>query len=432
MKYSIRFNLKAKNSASDLKHIRLRVSWAGQRVEIFTGLQVSEKYWDSLSCRVRSAYRHEGTTGAAINNELSAVENFIRDLFSKYHLQGKTPNQKEVQDDLKEFFGKGKGHASTMTLFECMDLFAETMSEQNGWAKGTTVKINTIKKHLKDISPKLDFDDLDEQGLMLFLKSLNQKGLRNTTIAKDIDILRWFLRWATKHGYCDNRAFENFKPKLKGTDGNAKEIIYLEWEELIKLFNYDFGANHPGLAAVRDVFCFCSFTGLRYSDVAKLRVSDIKDDYISVVTLKTTDGLRIELNDFSRAILDKYSEQNNKAENRNKKALPVISNQRMNDYLKIIGRMLGFETPIRVVYFKGSTRHEEVVPKCELLSTHCARRTFVVNALRLGIPAEVIMKWTGHSDFKTMKPYVKIVDELKEREMSKFNLLNNSPKIPQN
>ena len=65
----------------------------------------------------------------------------------------------------------------------------------------------------------------------------------------------------------------------------------------------------------------------------------------------------------------------------------------------LLSLSVGIDTPIRIVYYAGSDRREEVHPKWELLTTHCARRTFVVNALRLGIPAEVIMKWTGHSDF---------------------------------
>ena len=103
-------------------------------------------------------------------------------------------------------------------------------------------------------------------------------------------------------------------------------------------------------------------------------------------------------------------------------ALPVISNQKMNDYLKDIGKAMKFDTPIREVYFKGNKRYEEVKPKYELLTTHCGRRTFVVNALTLGIPSEVIMRWTGHSDYESMKPYMKIVDKLKKSEMSKFNM----------
>ena len=53
--------------------------------------------------------------------------------------------------------------------------------------------------------------------------------------------------------------------------------------------------------------------------------------------------------------------------------------------------------------------------------THVARRTFVVNALRLGIPPEVIMRWTGHSSFEAMKPYMKIIDEVKRTAMSRFD-----------
>lgn len=93
----------------------------------------------------------------------------------------------------------------------------------------------------------------------------------------------------------------------------------------------------------------------------------------------------------------------------------------MNEYLKKMGKIVGIDEEVSEVYFRGNKRFEEVSPKYELLSTHCGRRTFVVNALSLGIPAEVIMRWTGHSDHKAMKPYVAIVDELKRSEMDKFN-----------
>ena len=137
------------------------------------------------------------------------------------------------------------------------------------------------------------------------------------------------------------------------------------------------------------------------------------------MTQKTTDGLRIELNDFSRAILAKYSDF--QKDSHHGKALPVITNQKMNEALKDIGKAVGIDTPIRIVYYAGSDRREEVHPKWELLTTHCARRTFVVNALRLGIPAEVIMKWTGHSDYKSMKPYIDIADKAKADAMKLFD-----------
>lgn len=207
-------------------------------------------------------------------------------------------------------------------------------------------------------------------------------------------------------------------PKFKGTDGNQKEVIHLTWDELMNLYNFKLPETKQYLERVWDVFCFECFTSLRYSDVANLCRSDIKENHISIITQKTSDGLRIELNKYSRAILDKYKDFHFPGG----KALPVISNVRMNIYLKELGELAGLNEPQRVVYFMGNERKEEVYKKWEVLTTHCGRRTFIVNALYLGIPAEVVMKWTGHSNYSAMKPYIKIVDELKEQEMNKFNL----------
>ena len=99
----------------------------------------------------------------------------------------------------------------------------------------------------------------------------------------------------------------------------------------------------------------------------------------------------------------------------------------MNDHLKEIGRLCGFDSPHHIVFFIGSKRYEENVPKWSVLSTHAARRTFVVNALRLGIPSDVVMSWTGHSNHKAMRPYTKIVDTLKAQEMEKFNTYESAP-----
>lgn len=428
MKYSIRYDIKSKtkDNSDGRALIRLRVSWAGQRVETLTGLQVNPEYWDVEEQRVRSSYRHSGDTGASLNSELSKLTTFIENVFTRHNVDEEVPTASTLKRRIRIHLGK-EAPKSEMSLFECYDLFTSSVSIQNQWSDTTRRRVNNLKNHLYAFAPKLEFSDLDEQCLQKFLMFLIGNGLRNTTVEKNMSILRWFIRWASEHGHTDNTTALNYKPKLKGTDGNSKEIIYLDWDELMELYNHDFKGNvcHE---QVRDVFCFCCFTGLRYSDVAKLDTSDVHDNYISVVTQKTTDGLRIELNDYSRAIMEKYKGNGDK---KHKRLLPVISNQKMNDYLKDVGKEVGIDVPIRIVYYKGSTRHEEVHPKWELMSTHCGRRTFVVNALSLGIPAEVIMKWTGHSDYQAMKPYIAVVDKLKEQEMAKFNRIpNNSPKNP--
>lgn len=168
---------------------------------------------------------------------------------------------------------------------------------------------------------------------------------------------------------------------------------------------------------VRDTFCFCCFTSLRYSDVANLKRSDVFDSYITITTVKTSDNLKIELNKYSRAILNKYAHE----EYPDYRVLPIISNQKMNDYLKEIGKECGIITPITITYFKGNKRIDEVFPKYELLGTHAGRRTFICNALSMGIPPQVVMKWTGHSDYKAMKPYIDIMDAAKIEAMKLFD-----------
>ena len=93
----------------------------------------------------------------------------------------------------------------------------------------------------------------------------------------------------------------------------------------------------------------------------------------------------------------------------------------MNEYLKELCELAGINTPVHITYYRGQQRIDETLPKYELIGTHAGRRTFICNAILLGIPANVIMKWTGHSDYKAMKPYIDIADETKVQAMSRFD-----------
>jgi integrase len=103
------------------------------------------------------------------------------------------------------------------------------------------------------------------------------------------------------------------------------------------------------------------------------------------------------------------------------KALPNYTNQAMNRDLKELCKLAEINEPIRITSYKGNVRIDEIHPKWELVGTHTGRRSFVVNALSLGIPPNIVMKWTGHSDYKAMKPYIDIVDSIKADSMTKFN-----------
>ncbi len=302
-------------------------------------------------------------------------------------------------------------------FYEAFDDFVRVCGRQNDWTHSTFEKFAAVKNHLKNFRSELGFEFFDEEGLTEYVQYLREvREMRNSTIGKQLSFLKWFLRWSFKQGMHSNNAYDTFKPKLKDTQ---KKIIFLTWKELNRLREFKIPPTKQALERVRDVFLFQCFTGLRYSDVFNLRRSDIKGDYIEVTTVKTSDSLIIELNDHSRAILEKYKD----VEFENDKALPVITNQKMNDYLKELAELAEINEPVRQTYYKGNERIDEVTPKYALLGTHAGRRTFICNALALGIPPQVVMKWTGHSDYKAMKPYIDIADDIKANAMSKFNQL---------
>ena len=277
--------------------------------------------------------------------------------------------------------------------------------------------MRSVRKHLLNFNPEVTFESFDESTLLDYQLYLQKKlKLKNSTILKNFSFVKWFLRWALRKGYNKNRSFELFNPKLKTV---RKKIIFLTQDELTNLRTCAIPEEKQYLERVRDIFLFQCFTGLRYSDVENLKKSDIRENFIEVTTVKTSDNLIIELNNHSKDIIEKYKDYFNKYN----KAFPVITNQKMNDYLKELAEIAEITEPIRETYYKGNERIDEVTPKYNLLSTHAGRRTFICNALALGIPPQVVMKWTGHSDYKAMKPYIDIADQTKINAMEKFNLL---------
>lgn len=439
MKRTVKFDLfpkKVNGVLVECRPIRMRISYGGNRVDIRVGYSIEPEKWNATDGRVVSGTKNKfKQTAGEINKAIVKCEDYVEEVFTRYELlEKRIPTTEEVKAAFDEIAGRKEPEPQEpgKQFYEAYAEFMETMGRQNNWTKATYTKFNSLLEHLQNHNKNLSFEELTDTELREFITSLQNSGLRNTTISKYISFFRWFLRWAYNVGYYEGKLHDSFKPKFKGVDGNSKEVIYLEWEELLELYSFKFPPNKTSLPAVRDVFCFCCFTGLRYSDVAKLKKSDVKKNYITVVTQKTVDSLIIELNKYSTAILKKYE----KVGLPNDMALPVISNVKMNEHLKAMGEAAGLNSPQRIVYFKGNQRYEEVLPKYALLTTHCGRRTFIVNALRLGVPAEVIMKWTGHSDYKAMKPYVKIVDKLKVSEMEKFDNFKvqkkkkNEPKNP--
>lgn len=404
--------------------IRMRVNFASKRIEFTTGYRIDASKWDADKQCVKNGCSNKLKQSASeINASLLEYYTEIQSIFKRFEVEDVMPTPEQIKKAFNALHKpvseepKPKKEALPCDFFQVFDDFVEDCGRQNNWTDSTFEKFAAVKNHLTNFREGLTFEFFDERGLNDYISYLRDvKEMRNTTIGKQLSFLKWFLRWAFKKGVHQNNAYDSYKPKLKSTQ---KKIIFLTWDELNRLREFKIPPNKQALERVRDVFLFQCFTGLRYSDVFNLRRSDIKGDHIEVTTVKTSDSLIIELNNHSKAILDKYKD----VAFEDDKVLPVITNQKMNDYLKELAELAGIDEPVRQTYYRGNERIDEVTPKYALLGTHAGRRTFICNALALGIPPQVVMKWTGHSDYKAMKPYIDIADDIKANAMSKFNQL---------
>lgn len=421
--------------------IRVSISIKGVRYLTSTGYKIAPAKWDPDKQQARRGTSNAGgMTWAVINAALARISEHFTTLENEYILSNAQPDIDALKSEYARVFGRKRSTPSddkhAPTMWEYYDMFVADRSVANQWTHATHEKFAALKKHLSGWRSDLSFADFDDAGITSFICYLRDvKQQKNSTIGKQFGFLKWFLRWATLKGYNNNTAYQTFTPKLKTAQ---KQVVFLEWDELMRVFAYEIpddgvvvtlhDANgraytktvhaSNGLKIARDIFCFCCVTSLRYSDANNLKRANITGDAITITTIKTSDTITIELNKYARAILDKYANADLGGY-----ALPRITNQRMNLYLKELCELCQINQPITRTYYRGTERIDETLPKYELIGTHTGRRTFICNALMLGIPAEIVMKWTGHADYKSMKPYIDIANKAKAKAMSLFDKL---------
>ena len=242
--------------------------------------------------------------------------------------------------------------------------------------------------------------------LMVYLREVRR--LAPGSVATALKDLKAFLRWLR-----DERGvvlgLETKKITIKAFDVPK---LYLSAGDLDKLATAMLPAN---LVPTRDIFLFCCYTGLRYSDVAGLHRGNLHDwdggRLLRLLMSKTRAGVSIYLTAAASAILDKY------ADPERLKLLPVHPNQVMNKYLKRVSKLAGLTGAADLVSTADGGLVRAAVPKHELVTMHTARHTFATQSLLRGMPVEVLQKVLGHKKIQTTLIYAKIVEDFQHQTM---------------
>ncbi|HXB42711.1 MAG TPA: site-specific integrase, partial [Puia sp.] len=235
---------------------------------------------------------------------------------------------------------------------------------------------------------KLDHEFITEYEF--WLKSA--RNCSHNTTMKYLANFKKVVLICVKNGWLQRDPFFGYKM-------TKKPVIreFLSEPELKLMAEKQFGKR---LQQVRDIFLFCCYSGLAYADVYKLKRSEIRigidgKKWIFTSRKKTETLSRIPLLPVSLAILEKYADHAECIIT--DRLLPVLTNQKMNSYLKEIADVCGITKE---------------------LTFHIARHTFATTVtLNNGVPIETVSKMLGHTNLKTTQHYAKLLDTRVSEDM---------------
>lgn len=392
--------------------IVLSFSFNGQRIKISTGESIEPEFWNHKTYRVIQTLAVPNFQ--EINNNLVVIENRAKEIYENLEqecaLSGRTLKPDDIKPDFRKFLFVDTALSRSQEKLSFFDYFERLIRIRIENKKVSSKSIfiyNRVYRLLRDFefdtNERVAFERFNEEFSILFRKYLEeQKGFSPNTIRKYYKVIRMVLNKAETEDYHINRLFksEDFMPS-----GEEVFDIALTYEDVEALRKYDFSHNKR-LEKVRDLFVVGCFTGLRFSDLSGLGKEHLNGNFFTIVQKKTKKKNPLPINipilEPVREILEKY----------NYKLPNDISNQKMNEYLKEMGKETNLFNEL-VTYNRTKAGKTETVsnPRHQEITTHTARRTYCTMCYNIGIPTHAIMMVSGHKTEKAFLRYLKVTDK---------------------
>ncbi|MCC2545490.1 site-specific integrase [Hymenobacter sp. BT175] len=387
-----------------------RVAFAGTKTKVYTGLSIEPRKWIQAAQLVQ--VRGNAQAGR-VNDALAAIRTSLENCFLECVAAGAVPTAERLRQAIEPLAQEeavavaAPGADAPPAPTTLLAAFEQWNEHQRVRFSRATIQTNiTLLHHLQRYQAStgcpLALDTLTSpvfaERYCRFLSSVQR--LTDNSIAKNLTRLKAFLRFAHAFGLTDKPSYEALTWKKQEPD-----ILTLTAEEVHGLEQLPL-PQQPALANARDLFLLSCYTGLRFSDLVNLRPEHLQEDRLRLRVSKTRELLMVPLRPEARALLLRLFAG----------TIHVISNQKLNAYLKAVGQLAGLDALVERTRYRAGKRESETFRKWELLTCHCGRRTFVTLALERGLRPELVMKITGHRSFQAFKRYVNITEQAVERE----------------
>jgi integrase len=336
-----------------------------------------------------------------VDRQLSKYEFFLNDLINELKRKKTSITHELLKSNLDKEFKTTRNNETRngeqFNLTQYIESYIQSCKEgkrltpkgtkyQNWTIKGYSTLLFHLKAYITTKHKIVDFKDITVDFYDDIMLYFHDNKYATNTIGKHIKNLKVIMRAALDEGIHNNIEFQRKKFRIVTEESDT---IYLTEEEIEKIYKLDLSKNNR-LEKVRDLFIVAVRTALRFSDLVNLKennfIQNSKGSFLKVNTQKTREEVIVPLKREVVEIFNKYKGQ-----------LPRnISNQKMNEYLKEIGKKAEIKSKENKVTTKGGMRIEETFEKWELLTTHTARRSAATNLYLAGFPSISIMKLTGH------------------------------------
>jgi len=409
---NINYYLDKKLNRKDEAQIFLYLRNDNAQVKISTGLKLDPKYWD-----IKKQLPKGGLIGSPeISSYLAKLKAYA---MSKYLecLSNYKGDRYWLKEEINEYLGKGRSNKKEQRIIKVIPAWIE--SQKITLAKRTLQKYKTLQIDLQKyerlnncelLFDSIDLDFYDKYYTHLLSSKFSKHGgaLLNDTIAKYIQTLKSFLRWGEERGYHSNHAYAKFKsPKSQ-----KHEIVTLTKEELETIYNLNLTSN-PRLEKARDLFCFACFTGQRWSDVAQFSKEQVIDNAWQFKSVKTQKLTVVPFLGYCSRALDILKKYNHE--------LPSLTNQKLNDYIKEVGKLAGINQSVSITRYSGQEKLTITKPKYEFMVSHMARRTATTLLLESGMNITTVQILTNHEDIETLMKYNNTTLKQLEKELGELN-----------
>jgi len=408
------FNLKDKNKEGEtLIFLKAYFKNEGRKFVYSTGEIINPNEWDFEN---RQPNNLTGRTSKAekqrkVKSQLDRYSNFFSSITDLYI---NTEQDLTIDNIRNEFDAKFKKVSIEKNKFyDAYDEFMSFKKKNKDWKPATIKRYDNIKTLLEDFekekSFKLTYNTITTKFYTEFTDfCMNGKGHINNTFSRNVGLFKTFMLWSLKNGYTYKADFINFKKKPRVITNQ----IALTKEDLQKIMMHDFKTKK--LEKVRDVFVFSCVTGLRFGELKLISKSNVINDSVSLKEEKGSgkQTREIPLNEIALFLLRKYEYK-----------LPLIANQKHNDYIKEVFEACGYTQEVEKTTTKGKEVIREFMPFKDRVSSHTARRTFITMMKRKGKSDKLIAEITGHRDMKTLNQYYQVSDEeVKEAVKDTFDI----------